>query len=287
MISTRKLIYLALGLTLAGTLGIYLQLAGAATIDKPVAQPPQVALLVANQNIPEGGAISSNQLTWQQTTKAESDLVVGAITRQSLTSGQLSNALSRRDIKAGDYLRQDDLVLPADSDYLSLSLADGKRAIAISVDAKAALAGLVRPGDRVDVLFYHKLDRHTDKDKWKVAGSSSARRLISDVKLLALDNQLERNSYAQQEEGGQPVFNDESTVTLEVTVDQAERLAIAENIGQLSLILRSLGGPESQPLQPATNFEQLLPEFNNQTERANLVLMKGALQEFVSGKGVN
>ena len=287
MISTRKMIYLALGLTLAGTLGIYLQLAGATTVSQPRAEQAEVALLVANQDIDGGATISSNQLSWQQVNQSESDALVGAIARQNLAPGQLSNALSRRNIKAGEFLRQDDLVLPTDSDYLSLSLADGKRAIAISVDAKAALAGLVRPGDRVDVLFYHKLDRHTDKDKWKVAGSSSARRLISDVKLLALDRQIQRNNNTTSDDGQQLAFDDESTVTLEVSVEQAERLAVAENIGQLSLILRSLDGAESQPLQPATNFQQLLPEFNNQTERANLVLMKGALQEFVSGKGVN
>lgn len=106
-------------------------------------------------------------------------------------------------------------------------IAEGMRAVTIPVDQVKGVGGFVMPGDRVDIVF-------TQRDR--ATGENTAKIIMEKVKVLSVDQQAESRADA-------PMVA--KTVTLETDTDGAKRLALASEIGRLSLLLRSAGDEES------------------------------------------
>lgn len=286
MFSTRNIIYLTFSIAVIGVIGIYLQLSGikAPAINAQVINERQIQVLTLNTNLNAGEAILAQHFTWQFISEQKVQNFVGLIKRQDFTLATFKGAISRYPLVSGDYVRFDSLVLAHDSDFLTTSLVSGKRAMAIKVDAQSAIAGLVSPGDRVDVLFYHKLKRSEEQDAWQIAASASVQQLVANVRLIAVDREL--NKLEIEDDGNaksKPTYNDDSTVTLEVSVKQAQKLAIAQQLGRLSLLLRGSSGAyteaiHTEEIPPDTVFADILPQFGQHAQRAHMVLMQGEKQ---------
>lgn len=106
---------------------------------------------------------------------------------------------------------------------LSATIAAGHRAVAIRVNDVVGVAGFVLPGDFVDVLLtrqngsgYNNQDMQTDL-------------LISNVRVLAVDQTASENRNDPQVA---------RAVTIEVTPEDGQKVALAGQIGTLSLALR-------------------------------------------------
>jgi Flp pilus assembly protein CpaB len=101
--------------------------------------------------------------------------------------------------------------------------ADGKHAVTIPVDEVIGLAGLVLPGDRVDVFV-------TQKRMGFNAPSTIAMtdRVLHNVRVLAVATEIRELEPRQ--------------ITIEVTPEEREIVALATRLGRLSLMLRSTGG---------------------------------------------
>ena len=110
---------------------------------------------------------------------------------------------------------------PGQRGTLSALIAGDKKAVTIRVNDVFGVAGFVLPGDRVDVL----LTRTEDK-------SSYTDVLLQNVRALAVDQLADERSE-------KPAVA--KAVTLEVTTDEAQKLALASSIGSLSLALRAAG----------------------------------------------
>jgi pilus assembly protein CpaB len=106
-------------------------------------------------------------------------------------------------------------------------LAPGKRAVAVKGDKVIGLSGLVNPGNRVDVLVTVK-DSGQKKEKTKI--------VLENIPVLATGTQIQEN------EKGEPAPVD--VYTLEVTPEEAEKLALAANEGRIQLALRSITDAE-------------------------------------------
>ncbi|REL25948.1 Flp pilus assembly protein CpaB [Thalassotalea euphylliae] len=289
----RRIIYFTLLLTALGIVGIYWQLSLVSQSQpaKPVVQAqPQVSVLTVSEHIPAGQAIQSNQLSWQPISAEQAATLVGVFSQSTFNSAAIDNALAAYPLAKGEFLRSDAIVLPSDSEYLALTLAPNKRGIALKVDAQSAIAGLVNPGDHVDVLFYHKLGRSKKDFSYQV--SASARKLVSNVKLLAVDRTVSTLAVVDEDDKShasnssqashQNRFNEHSTVTVEVSSEQAGQLLIAQQLGQLSLALVSKHlsqqlsqSPSEQQTMAALDtpvaFEQMIPELGERTEIVNLL----------------
>ncbi len=100
-----------------------------------------------------------------------------------------------------------------------------KRAMAVKVDKVIGVAGFVHPGDRVDVMV--TLNR-TDK-----VTAPITKTVLENVLVLATGSELEK---AGKKEKSVPV----DVITLEVGIDEGEKLALAANEGKLQLALRNL-----------------------------------------------
>ena len=285
MFSTRNIIYLTFSIAVIGVIGIYLQLSGTKAINTAIANEAPISVLTLNTDLDAGKAILAQHFSWQLISEQQAQNLVGLIKRQDFKLKKFKGAISRYPLANGDYIRLDSLVLPHDSDFLTTSLVKGKRAMAIKVDAQSAIAGLVSPGDRVDVIFYHKLKRSEEQDVWQINASAAVRQLVTNVRLIAVDRQLNKQDVADDDsrKGSKIKYDDHSTVTLEVTVKQGQKLAIAQQLGRLSLLLRGSSGQYGQlaateNITTNTVFADILPQFDQHAQRAQMVLMQGEKQ---------
>lgn len=109
---------------------------------------------------------------------------------------------------------------------LSALINDGMRAVSVRVNEVNGVAGFVMPGDYVDVIYTR------DEESRRNGNSLTADVLLQHVKVLGIDQVLDDTSSAP---------NVASTVTLEVTNVDAQKLNLAQDAGKLSLTLRKAG----------------------------------------------
>jgi pilus assembly protein CpaB len=162
------------------------------------------------------------------------DAIPRGARRDSPTArNEVLGALVRHPIGAGQPVLPDDIVRPGDHGFLAAVLAPGTRAVAVGVDAVAGTAGLIWPGDRVDVILTQSLDDKDASPGHRIAGET----VLHDVRVIAVDQDLTQGATPGAiPGGGQPNARPTSrTVTLEVTPGDAERVAVATRLGKLSL----------------------------------------------------
>ena len=130
---------------------------------------------------------------------------------------------------------------------LAYALAPGMRAITIPVaDAPSGLAWLIKPQDVVDIIAqFESLQGETPV--------SQANMIVESVTVLAVDGVLSRDGKPNGEDGTPLPY---STITLQVTPDQAMYLSIAAAKGPLRAILRS---PLDKKLNnlPSVTYDQV------------------------------
>lgn len=125
---------------------------------------------------------------------------------------------------------------PGQRASLSALIGKNKKAVAIRVNDVQGVAGFVLPGERVDVLLTRtKVEEQGETSRPKTAFTDV---LLENVRILAVDqladDRTEKPSVVK-------------TVTIEVTTDQAQKLALAGSVGVLSLALRSAGSIGADP----------------------------------------
>jgi pilus assembly protein CpaB len=146
-----------------------------------------------------------------------------------------------RPMKSGEPLLREALVQP-EPEPLATRLPAGKRAVTVVVDEVNSVSGMLRPGDRIDLLL-------TARDPM-LAGQAAAadltRPLLQDLRILATGGRLE----ARREAAATPLpFG---TITVEVTPDQAKMLVLAQRGGRLTALLR---GPDDRLPMSASTLE--------------------------------
>jgi pilus assembly protein CpaB len=112
---------------------------------------------------------------------------------------------------------------------VAAEIADGMRAFTIKVDDVTGVGGHALPGDRVDVVLARDLTPEGQSRNW-VSGV-----VLQNVRVLAIDLNADLSS-------NKPAAP--STATLEVTVPDSAKLAMAADLGKLSLALRKTGSSE-------------------------------------------
>lgn len=198
----------------------------------PVPQGPKV--LVANRALPTGTIVKADAMGYQQWPE---ELVQDAyfIDGESDIS-QLLGTVVRHPITAGEPVTQGSLVKPGDRGFLAAALGPGMRAVTVPVSAKTGVAGFVFPGDRVDIVLTQTV-KGDDGQALKAAET-----VLRNLRVLATDQRTTHKST----EKGKTVVRAFRTVTLEVTPKLAEKVAVAQTIGTLSLALRSIADNQAE-----------------------------------------
>jgi pilus assembly protein CpaB len=163
----------------------------------------------------------------------------------AVTPEQFANIEGARlavDMRGGEILLRGTLE-GADSSTFATKVRDGVRAMTVAVDEVNSLSGLLQPGDRIDLFF-------TARPPGNGGASRPPERtalLMQNVLLLATGRQV-RPAIA---DGGQPgVSRTYSTVTIEASPVDAQRLILAQKAGSLTAVLR--GPSDKSPLMAAT-----------------------------------
>ena len=207
-------------------------------------RPPELAVLVAGRALATGTLLRPDDLRWKDVGAGQ--VRPGNLLRGQVTDGEFIGAVTRRPFASDEPIIASDLVKPNERRFLSAVLTPGTRAVSISVDAPQSVAGLVLPGDRVDVILTQSLAGPGGD----AARKTVAETVLRDVRVIAVDQSLNISGTppAQAKPG---TFGSQSpipkTVTFELTDRQAERLFVAAQLGRLHLSVRPLqAGPMAQ-----------------------------------------
>jgi pilus assembly protein CpaB len=184
----------------------------------------KVAILIAARPLRVGTLLKPEDLSTEQ--RSPADIPTGAQKDSDAARSELLGAMIRRNLAKGEPLLATDALNPGDRGFLAAVLSPGMRAVTVGVDAVSGLAGLVWPGDRVDLLLTQSQDGSNIPPARRISGET----VLHDVRVLAIDRQLVQGATSES-----PETQMVRTVTLEVTPPDAERVAVAERLGHLSL----------------------------------------------------
>ena len=203
-----------------------------AAAEKPVPTGPRV--LVAKRSLPVGTIITPDSVAFQPW---PSELVSNAYFLEADSKiDSLLGTVVRNAVTAGQPVTQGSLVKPGDRGFLAAALGPGMRAVTVPVSARTGVAGFVFPGDRVDLV----LTQSVSGDGGGPALNASET-IIRNLRVLATDQRVS----AENAEGKREVVTF-TTVTVEATPKLAEKIAVAQTIGTLSLSLRSIADNEAE-----------------------------------------
>lgn len=209
---------------------------GAAAPQAQAAQPvvPQgPKVLVAQRALPVGTIITADSVSFQAWPK---EMVQDAyFVDGEADMNKLLGTVVRYPVTAGQPVTQGALVSPGDRGFLAAALGPGMRAVTIPVSQKTGVGGFVFPGDRVDLVLTQTVGGGQE-DSLKTAET-----ILRNVRVLATDQSTETEIVE-----GKTVVHDIRTVTVEVTPKIAEKVAVAQTIGTISLSLRSLADNQSE-----------------------------------------
>ncbi len=194
--------------------------------------PEGAKVLVANRALPAGTIITADAMGYQPWPK---DLVQDAYFVEDKTDmSKLLGTVVRHPITAGEPVTQGSLVAPGDRGFLAAALGPGMRAVTIPVSARTAVAGFVFPGDHIDLVL-------TQSIKAGAMPLKTAETILKNLRVLATDQ-----TTSQEMVEGKTRVKTFSTVTVEATPKIAEKVAVAQTMGTISLSLRSLADNSSE-----------------------------------------
>ena len=222
------LLLLALGCGLVASIGITQVMARRGTDSQSLA-PEMDKIVVAIKDLPMGDPINKEWVKLEDWPKDK--VPPGAMPR-------LEDVEKRRPktrVFSGSPVLENQLFGRGETDSSAGgTIPPGYRVVSIEVNSVSGAGGMLRPGDRVDLLLC------VQNNPGKQIHEASTRIILQDVKVFAVNDRFRMEG----EEGEKSIAV--KTVSLLVTPEQAQRVTLATDLGSIRLALRS---PEDQ-LQP-------------------------------------
>ncbi len=247
----KKLILLVGALIIAvGTaLAARSMFAGAAApeVEAAPVEPQGPKVLVAKRGLPVGTIITADAIVyqlWPQELVQDAYFIDGEANMELLLG-----TVVRHPVTAGEPVTQGSLVAPGDRGFLAAALGPGMRAVTVPVSARTAVGGFVFPGDRVDLV----LTQSVEGDEGAALQASET--ILQNLRVLATDQSTETTTT----DDGRTVVRAFRTVTLEVTPRIAEKIAVSQTIGTISLSLRSIADNEAELERSIASGEIVVP----------------------------
>lgn len=184
-----------------------------------------VNVVVASCTIPKGAPLSAQNL-------AKLAVPSAGTSRRNVPAAEfelLIGARTKGPIEPGEPILWTDVEEPFDIEKFSLTIPRGRRALTIEADLGASFAGLIRPGDRVDISI---------KDPSGTIGPG----WLHDIPVIAVDRHFDRPPDPES-------ANETSSITVSVSPEEGRRLVAASGTG-LRWFLRN-PDDRSRPSTPA------------------------------------
>jgi pilus assembly protein CpaB len=228
--------------------------AGAQTAAAAPAVPLGPKVLVARKPLTVGSMIEPDSFTFQPWPQ---ELVQGAYYTQNAPDAEpqkMVGMVVRNAVTAGEPLTRGTLVGPQDRGFLAAALGPGMRAV---------VAGFVFAGDRVDMVLTQQVEGGGDGPALKVSET-----IVRNLRVLATDQAMDQ----VKDKDGKITVKPSTTVTLEATPRIAEKIAVAQSMGQLSLSLRSIADTTAELERAVASGQVKIPAGTNPAQERQMLL---------------
>ncbi len=239
-------------------------------------------VLVATKNLTRGTVISDTDITWKSW--PQSQLSPQFIVKGVRDKSDVVGSLVREPINADEPIVDAMFLSKENMSALASVLKPGMRAFNVNVTLASSLGGLINPGDSVDVILSYSLNTSGGVNKEYITKT-----ILFNIPVIAVDQSLSPNTVTAKANAKMSGINNNSrNVTLEVTPQQAEILALGQSMGTLSL---SLTGPASESNQqgefslPTLNNSDILNSNKDQDNSVGLTLIHGDRIERAGNNG--
>jgi pilus assembly protein CpaB len=182
-------------------------------------------VLVAVDALTPGQPLTPEKVRWEKWPTSAVNATF--ITRDAVASAEdvTKEVVVRMPIQPGQPIASNAIVRGKSSGFMAAMLQPGMRAVSILVSAESGAGGFILPNDRVDLILTQKSNETTPP-------RVNTRTFMRGIRVLAMDQTF------KEEKDQKTVLA--KTATLELTPSQAETVARAQNMGQVSLSLRPL-----------------------------------------------
>jgi pilus assembly protein CpaB len=231
--SVRQILVLAVALLAA--IGALVMVRGLGNRTPQKAEPTVAVegprVLVAAKDVAIGVALQPGDLEWRMWTATALSPSFIEQTEDPKGMETYTGAVVRQALVAGEPIMEGRVVKPGEQGFMAAIVTPGYRAISVPISEETAASGFVLPNDRVDVILTRKVS------VLEVGGGSSEEVrsgvVLQNVRVLAIDKTYKTDPAATEPE---PIEG--SVALLELTPRDAELLAQADEMGDLSLALR-------------------------------------------------
>ncbi|HYD38290.1 MAG TPA: Flp pilus assembly protein CpaB [Allosphingosinicella sp.] len=236
--------------------------AGAPSASAKPAVPAGPEVLVATRAMPVGTIIDAEAFRFQRWPEGLVQPAYYIKGKPGVNPADLIGTVVRNEITAGQPVTQGSLIKPGERGFLAAALGPGMRAVTVAVSATSGVAGFVFPGDRVDIVLTQEVRGGGDGTPLKVSET-----VLRNVRVLATDQRMDAKG-----EDGKAVVQRFSMVTLEATPKIAEKIAVAQTIGSLSLSLRSIADNSAELERAIASGEVTVPQNDDPKAERRMLL---------------
>src|SRR5579864_2531589 len=266
----RTLLLLIVALVLAGgtTMMARVWLASQRSSDleaSPIALPtPAKSVLIARAAIQRGQLLKPEDFAWEPWPEGGIDknyVVIGTKAPEAFAGW-----VARNPISAGEPVTETQIVAPGNRGFLAAALRPGMRAVSVPVSITSGISGFVFPGDQVDLVVTitsQEAPHGGSTNAGPLRDIKASETVLRDVRVIAIDQKLDT---AKAGEANANI----KTATLEVTPKESAVIALASEMGKLSLSLRSLTPGPDDSKQEANNDSPLTPQADTYTVDADI-----------------
>jgi pilus assembly protein CpaB len=189
-----------------------------------------VEVLTVTRNLAVGETLEGDDLKWSPW--PEANLVEGFFLKSDAPAAieDLTGALAKSVLFDGEPVLPQKVVKKGDKGLLATIMEPGMRAVSVEISAESASGGFVLPNDRVDLIVTYD---QKEQAELGIPERTLSTTIIKNVRVLAIDQ-----NFTLSEEGEKTLLG--STATIEVLPDEAELVALAQRLGEVSLSLRPL-----------------------------------------------
>jgi pilus assembly protein CpaB len=196
-------------------------------------------VVIAKTDIEIGSRIIAEQLTVAQFPRS-----VAPDGTYSKVDERLIGRIAVQKISAREPITESRLAPEGSAAGLSAIIPEGYRAMNVRVDDVVGISGFIMPGTLVDIVVVIEPPENTQNRE------RISKIVLQNIKVLANGANLDKPKNEKEAERVR-------TVTLQVTPDQAEKLALASSEGRLQLVMRN-SIDQGDEVTPGANKRTLL-----------------------------
>ena len=210
-------------------------------------------VFVARIDLPEGTQVKKEYIAKTQIPLSYIQKDAFVVTKGA-TLGDIENLVTRVSIAKGNQITKPSLSSLSPEMGISLKVQPGNRAYILEVNNQ--VAKMIKPGDKVDILItFDAQMKNSNKEKMSVT-------ILQNILVLGVGSNLGQGldkigkAKNKEEEQNSAAFSDTSTLSLSLGLEAAQYLALAQQEGDITVVVRAPGDMNETSV-PITSFSSL------------------------------